>query len=335
MPSTLILSVPLLLNLDPNLVIAGLVVGLLVGLTGMGGGALLTPLLVLVFGVPPLAAVSSDLVVSLVMKPFGGAVHLARGTVDKGLLRWLVTGSIPAAFIGSVIIGLLGRSSHAGQVQGAIKLLIAVALLAVVAATIARLWSDRRAPRVDDGAPVVVRPLATLAVGAIGGLAVGLSSVGAGTLIIAMLLTLYPRISPRALVGTDLVQAIPLVASAALGHALFGQVQLPLTASLLVGAIPAVILGARWSSSASPRVTRPVVSAVLSASALALLHAPALLVIAGAFTALALTIALQWPAPGKTPDAGPSDTDSNTLLPDQVLASVGLSRANDLRKVSP
>lgn len=323
MPHLLDLALP---QLDPHLVLAGLLVGLLVGLTGMGGGALLTPLLVLVFGVPPLAAVSSDLVVSLVMKPFGGAVHLARGTVDRGLLRWLVLGSVPSAFLGSVVIGLLARGQHAGQVQGGIKLLIAFALLAVVLATLARLWRERRSTAATPAAPLTVRPLATLAVGAVGGLAVGLSSVGAGTLIIAMLLVLYPTISPRTLVGTDLVQAIPLVASAALGHALFGEVQLPLTASLLVGAIPAVILGARWSSSASPRVTRPVVSAVLSASALALLHAPVFLLVGGAALVTIATIALQWPQPETT-------DPSEQLLPDHVLASVGIS-PDELRKVS-
>lgn len=285
------LLVPLSLHLDPHLVIAGALVGLLVGLTGMGGGALLTPILVLVFGVPPLAAVSSDLVTSLVMKPFGGAVHLAKGTVNKKLLVWLVAGSVPAAFLGSVVIGQLGHGTHAAQVQAVIKVIIALALLASVSATISRLWKDSRGNTPDRG-PLVIRPLATVVVGALGGLAVGLSSVGAGTLIIAMLMVLYPQLKPREMVGTDIVQAIPLVASAALGHMLFGDVRVPLTLSLLVGAIPAVVLGARFSSAAPPRVSRPIVASVLSASALALLKAPTPVLLLGTLAVATVVVAL-------------------------------------------
>ena len=261
----------LLLQVHPHLVVAGALVGLLVGLTGMGGGALLTPILVLVFQVPPLAAVSSDLLTSLVMKPFGAAVHLARGTVNKPVLGWLVAGSVPAAFVGSVAIGLLGHGAHRSTVQSVITIIIAVALIGSVGATLVRLWHERR--RIEHRA-LVVRPRLTIAIGAVGGLAVGLTSVGAGTLIIAMLVLCYPRLSPRELVGTDIVQAIPLVASATLGHLLFGDVRLTLTASLLIGAVPAVLLGARFSAIASPRLSRPVMAAVLAGSAAALLHAP-------------------------------------------------------------
>ena len=290
---------PLSLQVHPRLVVAGALVGLLVGLTGMGGGALLTPILVLVFKVPPLAAVSSDLLTSLVMKPFGGAVHLARGTVNKAVLGWLVAGSVPTAFAGSVAIGLLGHSRHASTIQSVITVIIALALISSVGATVVRLWHERRGA---DRRPLVVRPGLTIAIGAVGGLAVGLTSVGAGTLIIAMLLLAHPRLSPRELVGTDIVQAIPLVASATLGHLLFGDVRLTLTASLLVGAIPAVLLGARFSSVASPRVSRPVMTAVLVGSALALLHAPSLSLWAGTVVSAALVVALgRRPAPAPIP----------------------------------
>jgi len=290
---------PLSLDVHPHLVIAGALVGLLVGLTGMGGGALLTPILVLVFKVPPLAAVSSDLLASLVMKPFGGAVHLAKGTVNTAVLGRLVAGSVPMAFAGSVAIGLLGHGSHARTVQSVITVIIAVALIASVGATLVRLWRERHGV---DRRPFAVRPGLTLAIGAVGGLAVGLTSVGAGTLIIAMLLLAYPRMSTRELVGTDIVQAIPLVASATLGHLLFGDVRLTLTASLLIGAIPAVLLGARFSSVAPPRVSRPVMAAVLVGSALALLHAPSASLWAGATAAAALVWALgRRPAPASIP----------------------------------
>lgn len=292
------------MSLDPSLVAAGTLVGFVVGLTGMGGGALLTPLLVLVFRVPPLAAVSSDLVASLVMKPFGGAVHLRHGTVLRPLLGWLVLGSVPSAFAGSVLIGTLAHSGHADSVQAALKVVIALALLGSVASTAARVWLDARARRVDgtgdagssDAGPndadpeIRIRPGRTVAIGALGGLAVGLTSVGAGTLIIALLLLTYPRLRPRQLVGTDLVQAIPLVASAALGHLLFGEVQLTLTVPLLVGAIPAVLVGARLSASTNGAFVRPVVAAVLFASALALLSVPPPALVGGALVAAASVV---------------------------------------------
>ena len=244
--------------------------GLLVGLTGMGGGALLTPILVLIFGVPPLAAISSDLVTSVVMKPVGAAVHLRRRTVQLPLLGWLALGSVPAAFAGAVLIGKLGRSA---AVQSELKLLIGAVLLLSLSATVARTLIDRRVRR--PLAPLVVRPGRTVLIGLVGGFAVGLTSVGAGSLIIALLLLAYPGLRPSQLVGTDIVQAIPLVAAAAAGHLLFGDVRLAVTGSLLVGALPAVYLGARCSAQAPAAVTRPIISGVLLASALALLGVPA------------------------------------------------------------
>ncbi|MFL6164320.1 MAG: sulfite exporter TauE/SafE family protein [Jatrophihabitantaceae bacterium] len=265
------------MHLDLTLTIAGALVGLLVGLTGMGGGALLTPILVLIFGVPPLAAISSDLVTSLVMKPVGAVVHLRRRTVQVPLLGWLALGSVPAAFAGAVLTSQLGRSK---AVQGELKLAIGVALLLSVAATVARTLIDRRFQRRPG--PLVVKPVSTVLIGLLGGFAVGMTSVGAGSLIIALLLIAYPRLSPSQLVGTDIVQAIPLVAAAAIGHLLFGEVRLSVTGSLLVGALPAVYLGARCSARAPAAVTRPIISGVLLASALALLSAPTVVLVLAA-----------------------------------------------------
>ncbi|WP_460866802.1 sulfite exporter TauE/SafE family protein [Rhodococcus aerolatus] len=283
------------LSIDPSLVVAGLLVGLLVGLTGMGGGALLTPILVLVFGVAPLAAISSDLVTSLVMKPVGAAVHLRRGTVQTGLVKWLVLGAVPSGFVGAVLVGTLGRSSG---VQSTLKTVIGAALVVSLLATLTRLVLDRRGGTRDHG-PLVVRPGVTVAIGVVGGLAVGITSVGAGSLIIALLLLAYPGLTPSKLVGTDIVQAIPLVGAAALGHLLFGDVQLAVTASLLVGALPAIYVGARLSAQAPSTVIRPVVSAVLLASALALLKAPTSLVVSGALAAALVTVLLT--RPGRRP----------------------------------
>lgn len=260
------------MHIDLGLTAAGLLVGLLVGLTGMGGGAVLTPLLVLVFGVPPLAAVSSDLVTSLVMKPVGAVVHLRRRTVQMGLVAWLAVGAVPAGFLGAMAVGLFGRSAG---VQSGLKTAIGVALLISLTATTVRLVLDRRGrAAADTDVPLLVRRGRTIAIGVIGGIAVGVTSVGAGSLVIALLLLAYPRLRPAQLVGTDIVQAVPLVAAAAVGHLLFGEAQLSLTASLLVGAIPGVYVGARLSSQAPATFTRPVIAGVLAASALALLGAP-------------------------------------------------------------
>lgn len=302
------------MHIDPSLSLVGALVGLLVGLTGMGGGALLTPLLVLVFHVPPLAAVSSDLVTSLAMKPIGAAVHLRRRSVHTGLVRWLVLGSVPSAFAGAAFIGTVGKGK---VVQADLKIGIGVLLLLSVTSTVIRQIVDRRAGSRGDAVPLVVKPLRTLLIGIAGGLAVGMTSVGAGSLVIALLLLAYPRLRPSQLVGTDIVQAIPLVAAAALGHLLFGDVQLALTGSLLVGAIPAIYLGARLSASAPASLTRPVVAGVLLASALGLLHAPGWALLVGAPLAATVVALLgRQKRPQAVPAPSAPDRDDEPALVD-------------------
>jgi uncharacterized membrane protein YfcA len=260
------------MHVDLYVTIAGLLVGFVVGLTGMGGGALMTPVLVLLFGVQPLAAVSSDLVASMIMKPVGGAVHLRRGRVNKQLVGWLVLGSVPSAFCGVLLIKAFGNGE---QVQSLVKVSLGVALLLAVAMMVVRAVLDiKQRSRPQDPASLRVRPVPTLVVGILGGLVVGMTSVGSGSLIIVALLMLYPALRAGDLVGTDLVQAVPLVASAALGHLLFGDFQLGLTASILIGSLPGVYLGARASASAPSWFVRRAIAVVLLASALKLLDVP-------------------------------------------------------------
>ncbi len=261
--------------------LSGLFVGFVVGLTGMGGGALMTPILVLFFNIPPMAAVSSDLVVSLLMKPVGGAVHAKRGSVIKPLVGWLCVGSVPAAFAGVLLLRALGDGE---RVEEAIKMLLGIALLVASATMVVKAFVSMRqhAEELRSGTSgsgrnpldIKVRPIPTILVGILGGLVVGMTSVGSGSLIIVMLLLLYPTLKASQLVGTDLVQAVPLVGAAALGHMLFGDVQLALTASLLVGGIPGVYLGARVSSSAPQALIRRALVIVLVASGLKLLNVP-------------------------------------------------------------
>jgi uncharacterized membrane protein YfcA len=263
--------------IDLSVALAGLGVGFVVGLTGMGGGALMTPILVLLFGIPPLAAVSSDVVASMVMKPVGGAVHWRRGTVHKRLVLWLMLGSIPSAFIGVLLLKSLGGEA---VLQNIVKNALGVALLVVVGGLLVRPLLQRRHTDGDSQVPLQVRPLPSLLIGILGGLVVGVTSVGSGSLMIVLLLMLYPRIRMSELVGTDLVQAIPLVSSAALGHLLFGDFQLGLSASILVGSIPGVFMGALFSTRAPDHVIRPALMVVLLGSSLKLLGASTPVVLA-------------------------------------------------------
>lgn len=256
------------------LAVAGLLVGFVVGLTGMGGGALMTPVLVIFFGVQPLAAVSSDLVASLVMKPIGGAVHARRGTVHVRLVAWLALGSVPAAFCGVLLLRAMGDGAG---LQHAVKMCLGAALLVAAAGIVLKALMSVRARGRTDAPPqdgvIAVRPIPTVVVGVIGGLVVGMTSVGSGSLIIVALLFLYPRLSASQIVGTDLVQAVPLVASAAVGHMFFGDFKLDLTLGVLIGAVPGVYIGARVSSRASQSLIRRALVVVLVASACKLLGA--------------------------------------------------------------
>lgn len=266
------------MRVDLTLAAAALGIGVVVGLTGMGGGALMTPVLVLFFNVPPLTAVSSDLVASAVMKPVGSFVHLRHGTVNLKLVGWLALGSVPSAFAGVLLLRALG---HGEEVQHLIKTALGVALLVTALGLTVRAYlrlierarrRDGRADPLPAGPPVVlVKPWATVLLGAVGGLIVGMTSVGSGSLIIIGLMLLYPGLKASQLVGTDLVQAVPLVMSAALGHALFGDLDLAITAPLLLGSIPGVWIGAQLSARLRGGFVRRALAFVLLASALKLL----------------------------------------------------------------
>jgi uncharacterized protein len=268
------------LHIDWAIALASLLVGFTVGLTGMGGGALMTPILLIFFGISPTAAVSSDLVAAMVMKPVGGGVHVRRRTVRWELVRWLCVGSIPAAFAGVL---LLHASGDSATIENTTKLLLGITLTLAAAAMVFKAWlqgrrsalarAGRRVTLATEGKIHVRVPL-TILIGAIGGMLVGLTSVGSGSIIIVCLMLTYPELRGAQLVGTDLVQAVPLVSSAALAHILVGDFELGLTASILIGALPAVYVGARLSSKAPDGIIRPALVVVLLASALKLLDVP-------------------------------------------------------------
>jgi len=279
------------MTVDLPLAFGGLLVGIIVGLTGMGGGALMTPMLVFFFGADPLTAISSDLVASFVMKPAGALVHLRNKTVNLGLVKLLCLGSVPAAFFGAWFISLQPRGE---ELDTALKTLLGLALLLAATGLVARalfqMWQNRLP--LGEGATkmsrpaVVPKPIPTIILGVIAGFIVGITSVGSGSIIIVALLLIYPGLKASSLVGTDLTQAIPLVGAAALGHLLFGSFSLDITSSLLLGAVPGAFLGAQISSRAPGGVIRRILAVLLLASGLRLLGLSTELVVVIALAAL-------------------------------------------------
>ena len=255
------------MRIDPYIVLGSAVVGLLVGMTGAGGGALMTPMLILLFSVTPTAAISSDLVASVVMRPIGAGVHLRAGTVHRRLVLLMAAGSVPSAILGSYLLSLMGGSKS--DIKH-IEVILGTALLIGAAAMVLRYALDRRAgeERNDQIHEITPRPLVTVMIGIVGGVVVGMTSVGAGSLMVVLLLFVYPTISAKQLVGTDLTQAVPLTLAAAVGALIFGNVEFGLTGSLILGCVPAVFIGSLLSSSVPDRYIRPVIAFVILASGL-------------------------------------------------------------------
>lgn len=261
------------MHIDPYIVLGSAVVGLLVGMTGAGGGALMTPMLILLFGVKAPSAISSDLVAAVLMRPVGAVVHMRKGTVNYRLVGWMALGSVPMAFLGAYVLHLLGSGStaptHVEQALGAALLTGAAAMLIRWVMDVRR-GQDRAAALRD----LVARPLPTVVIGMIGGVIVGLTSVGSGSLMIVLLLFLYPMISANRLVGTDLTQAVPLTLAAALGALAFGHVEFGVTISIILGSVPAVLVGSLLSSRAPDKFIRPVITFAILASGLKYVGVP-------------------------------------------------------------
>jgi len=248
-------------------------VGIVVGLTGMGGGALMTPALIFL-GINPAVAVTNDLVSAAVNRPVGAAVHFRRGSPNLRLVIWLVVGSVPTAFAGAFILKVVG----AGDTQTAVlKTAIGVALLLTATTYALRMYVQLRYVTGGNTArseEPPVRPLPTVLVGVIGGLLVGVTSVGSGSLIMVALLLLYPTLSAVKLVGTDLLQAVPLVISAAVSHIIVDGVQWAVLVPLIVGGTPGTFLGARIANWVSQSVIRRGIVIVLTLTGLTMLGVP-------------------------------------------------------------
>lgn len=243
---------------------AGLVVGFIVGLTGIGGGALMTPILIVVFGIPPIIAVSTDLLYASVTK-FGGVFAYAR----KKLIEWrivilLLSGSIPGSLL---TLEYLKGLAALDDIEHLMNLTLGISLILTSVAVFGRNKIREFALKVE-GRPWVakakkIRPAVTLLIGVVLGGLVTLSSVGAGALGTAMLITLYPRMSMPAIVGTDLVHAVVLTGIAGAGHYGMGSVDLSLLAYLLLGSLPGVFIGSHIGAKLSPKVMQPIMGSIL------------------------------------------------------------------------
>jgi len=247
-------------------------VGIVVGLTGMGGGALMTPALIFL-GIPAQAAVANDLVAAAVNKTVGASVHWRHGAPNLRLAGCLIAGSVPFALAGGFIVQELGGENTEDFLVTA----IGIALLFAAASYALRMYLQLRLVTSGNVAPTeepTVRLVPTFLVGAVGGLLVGITSVGSGSLIMVALLLLYPTLSALKLVGTDLVQAVPLVLAAAIGHVITSGVDWDVLIPLILGGTPGTFLGARMASWVSQSVIRRGIVIVLSLTGLKMLGVP-------------------------------------------------------------
>jgi uncharacterized membrane protein YfcA len=255
---------------DPALIAFGLGVGVLVGMTGIGGGSLMTPMLILVFGVTPVTAIGTDLAYAAVTKTVGGYKHLRQRTVDVRLSSWMAVGSVPAAVSGVWILHLLEDWANR-DFDDLLIAILAGALLLTGAATLVRAFLKGMEARERDSIPMERRhKVAAVVLGASVGFVLGVTSAGSGALIAVGLILLF-RLSPTRVVGTDVFHAAIVLWAAGLAHVTAGNVDFGLVGTILLGSIPGVWLGSHWSVRVEPAVLRTTLAVVLIGAGLALL----------------------------------------------------------------
>ncbi len=244
--------------------VSGFAVGLIVGVTGVGGGSLMTPLLVLFFGVSPATAVGTDLLYASLTKSVGGWVHSRNGSVDWKVVGLLSLGSFPAALVTIALLKFLALDEK--TLRGLVTGVLSVALLATATALLLKDQIKKLARRRDGSVYELHHrylPVATIVTGVVVGTLVTISSIGAGVLGTVALLFLYPRMSPVKVVGTDIVHAVPLTAVAGMGHMALGTVDFVLLGSLLLGSLPGIYIGSHLSAKVPEKVLRPLLAIML------------------------------------------------------------------------
>jgi len=283
--------------MDPAIILFGLGIGVLVGMTGMGGGSLMTPLLILIFGIQPTTAIGTDIFYSAVTKTVGGWRHLRLKTVNMELVRWLSLGSVPAAVLGVAIVSVLQTHIGEERLNSLVYAVLGGTLLMVGVVTLARALILRDLVQERDRFDVERRhKVAAVTIGATTGFVIGITSAGSGTVIAILLIAIY-RLAPKKVVGTDVVHAAVLLWAAGIAHWVGGNVDFTLAGNILLGSIPGVIVGAALSGKAPQGFIRTALGVVLVGSGVVTIQKgdPTVWPIAAAVAALGLGAILAAP----------------------------------------
>jgi uncharacterized membrane protein YfcA len=252
--------------MDPAIVLFGLGIGVLVGMTGMGGGSLMTPLLILIFGIQPTTAIGTDIFYSAVTKTVGGWRHFRMQTVNMELVKWLAMGSVPSAVIGVAIVSVLADHIGEDRLDALVYAVLGGTLLMVGIITLARALILRSLIDERDRFKVERRhKVAAIVIGATTGFVIGVTSAGSGTVIAILLIAVY-RLAPKRVVGTDVFHAAILLWAAGIAHWIGGNVDFVLAANILLGSVPGVVIGAALSDKAPQGFIRTALGVVLIGS---------------------------------------------------------------------
>jgi uncharacterized membrane protein YfcA len=252
----------LVAHINPLYSLSGLAVGMLVGFTGVGGGSLMTPLLVLLFGIHPATAVGTDLLYAGITKISGSAVHSYNRAVDWRVVGRLASGSAPAAALTLIALAHFGAQTR--STSTVITTVLGFALIMTAITLLFRAWLLKRVAVILDRASEGRIHALTIALGVVLGVLVSISSVGAGAIGVTVLLMLYPKMPTVRIVGSDIAHAVPLTLIAGAGHWWIGSVDWALLVSLLIGSIPGIAIGSHFASRVPDRVLRPLLASTLA-----------------------------------------------------------------------
>ena len=248
--------------INPLYSLSGLFIGALVGFTGVGGGSLMTPLLVLLFGIHPATAVGTDLLYAGITKSGGTIIHGMNKTVDWRITGRLAAGSIPTTILTLLALSYFGKDSHG--TSSVITTALGLALILTAISLLFRRWILSRLATYTDGLSDAQIRFYTVLLGAVLGVMVSISSVGAGAIGVTVLILLYPKMPIVRIVGSDIAHAIPLTLIAGAGHWYLGSVDWPLLLSLLIGSLPGIAIGSHFAAKVPDRVLRPILASTLA-----------------------------------------------------------------------
>jgi uncharacterized membrane protein YfcA len=314
--------------MDPAIILFGFGIGAMVGMTGMGGGTLMTPLLILIFGVKPVTAIGTDIFYAAVTKTVGAWRHLRMRTVNIGLSMWMAAGSVPASILGVWAISVLQSKVGEDKLDSIVYALLGGTLLMVGIITLARaLILSNLIEERDDFELKRRHKIAAVAIGATTGFVIGITSAGSGTVIAILLIAVY-RLTPRKVVGTDVFHAAILLWAAGLAHWVGGNVDFSLAGNILLGSIPGVIVGSHFAARAPTGFLRTALGVVLVASGVVTVQKgdPVVWPIAAAVAGIGLCLLIWFPRwwsarrakrEGEGGDGPPHDRSSD-LAPEAI-----------------